>query len=155
MIIISHRGNVAGPNPQRENSPEFIDEALSLGFEVEIDLHVIDGQMWLGHDRPQYQIDLDWFLPRAGRCWVHCKNVPAMEYFYSHYHNEFINFFWHENDTMTLTNHGYMWVYPGCGIVKNGIAVMPEIYNDDVAKALGICTDWPLLYREKTNGPNT
>jgi len=155
MRIISHRGNILGPNPDRENTVEFIEEALELGFEVEIDVHMCDNKLWLGHDKPQYPVDINWLRGLSNRAWIHCKNVPAMEYFYKHWDSEFINFFWHQNDTMTLTNHGYMWVHPGCGIVEKGIAVMPEIYNDDVSEAQGICTDWPLLYREKINGLDT
>ena len=38
MILISHRGNIDGPNEVRENSPYYIMEALEAGYDVEIDL---------------------------------------------------------------------------------------------------------------------
>ena len=38
MILISHRGNLKGINPQRENEPLYIVEALEKGFDVEIDV---------------------------------------------------------------------------------------------------------------------
>ena len=52
-----------------------------------------------------------------------------------------LNYFWHENDTMTLTSHGYIWVYPGKQPVKNSISVMPELNNDFVSGCAGICSD--------------
>lgn len=56
MKIISHRGNLDGPTPDRENSPDFIKKALKSGYHVEIDLRIIDGKFWLGHDGPQYEV---------------------------------------------------------------------------------------------------
>ena len=41
MKIISHRGNLYGPNPELENKPEYILAAIKCNFRVEIDLWVI------------------------------------------------------------------------------------------------------------------
>ena len=30
MILISHRGNINGPNPEMENNPEYIQKAIRL-----------------------------------------------------------------------------------------------------------------------------
>ena len=38
MILIAHRGNVSGPNPEMENNPLYIDRALEKGYDVEIDI---------------------------------------------------------------------------------------------------------------------
>ena len=38
MKLISHRGNLEGRKPELENNPEYIDEALSKGYDVEIDV---------------------------------------------------------------------------------------------------------------------
>jgi hypothetical protein len=38
MLLISHRGNLKGPDSTLENSPSYIQKALDLGFSVEIDL---------------------------------------------------------------------------------------------------------------------
>ena len=37
-ILISHRGNVTGPNSDRENHPDYIDRAIEKGFDVEVDI---------------------------------------------------------------------------------------------------------------------
>lgn len=60
MILISHRGNINGPNPELENKPEYIDTAIYLGYDVEIDVQMIDNEIYLGHDRPQYKINIEW-----------------------------------------------------------------------------------------------
>jgi hypothetical protein len=57
------------------------------------------------------------------------------------------NYFWHEEDTMTLTSHGYMWVYPGKQPIVGSIAVLPEIYNDDLHDCIGICSDYIKNYK--------
>ena len=54
MKLISHRGNLNGPNKERENHPDYIWEALQAGYEVEIDVWWVDGKFKLGHDEPQY-----------------------------------------------------------------------------------------------------
>ena len=38
MILISHRGNLNGPKPDQENSPNYINNAISKGYNVEIDV---------------------------------------------------------------------------------------------------------------------
>ena len=38
MILISHRGNINGKNPEKENHPDYIWVAIQAGYEVEIDV---------------------------------------------------------------------------------------------------------------------
>ena len=54
MIIISHRGNLNGIDLERENNPYFIDDCISKGFDVEIDLRIKENKLFLGHDFAQY-----------------------------------------------------------------------------------------------------
>ena len=49
---------------------------------------------------------------------------------------------------MTLTSNGWMWVYPGKQPIKGSIAVMPEIYNDDVSECAGVCSDYIEKYKK-------
>ena len=37
MILISHRGNINGCNFEKENTHEYIQQAIDAGFHVEID----------------------------------------------------------------------------------------------------------------------
>ena len=149
MIYIAHRGNVNTKIESLENQPEYIDEALRLGYDVEIDVWYKDREWWLGHDEPQYPIEFEWINKRAHSLWVHCKNIQSVEYFIENENDcKDINWFWHEEDTLTLTSFGYVWVYPGKQPIKKSIAVMPEINNDDVSKCDGICSDVIQKYKE-------
>ena len=38
MILISHRGNINKIDRKKENSQSYIQEAINLGYEVEIDI---------------------------------------------------------------------------------------------------------------------
>jgi len=149
MIYISHRGNINGRIEDSENKPEYIDDTIQLGFDVEIDVWYIDGKWWLGHDGPQYEIDFEWMDNRSHKLWIHCKNKQAVEYLVENdYEAANINWFWHEEDTMTLTSFNYVWAYPGKQPIKKSIAVMPEIYNDDISKCSGICSDFIKDYKK-------
>ena len=139
IILISHRVNLTGPNTERENSQLYIQEALDKEFDVEIDVWVIDDIIYMGHDKPQYGVDFRWIRDRVNKLWVHCKNVESVVYFKECGYD--VNYFWHQEDTLTLTSQNHIWVYPGKQPIKNSIAVMPEINNDNITKCLGICSD--------------
>lgn len=139
MILISHRGNISGRLESYENEPNYIDLAISKGYDVEVDVWYKDNLLWLGHDEPQYGVDFRWFRDRITKLWVHCKNTESIVFFKNCGYP--INYFWHENDTLTLTSKGYVWVYPGKQPIKDSIAVMPEINNDNITPCLGVCSD--------------
>jgi len=147
--LISHRGNINGKIEEAENQPNYIENALYLGYEVEVDLWGKGGILYLGHDFGQYKISLDWLLVRQKSLWVHCKNVEAVEHLY----NTNLNFFWHDTDTMTLTSKGLIWVYPGKQPISNSIAVMPELkymltgVEEDLSVCLGVCSDYIQRYK--------
>ena len=137
MILISHRGNINGKHPDLENQPNYIDNAISLGYDVEIDMWWIDGKTYLGHDKPQYEVNDEWLTERIDKLWVHCKNVELLNWIRS----TSLHWFWHEEDTLTLTSKGNLWVYPGQQPINGSIGVLPEINNDNISKCLGICSD--------------
>lgn len=140
MLKISHRGNLNGPNKEKENSPNYIVAALQAGFDVEIDVWLIDGQLYLGHDAPEHSIELRFLY--HGSFWCHAKNIEALAFLTQ---NGF-HAFWHQEDDVTLTNRGYLWTYPGKLLVgSKAIAVMPERVPEwDLAGAYGICSDYVL-----------
>jgi hypothetical protein len=146
MRYISHRGNIDGINPLRENNQEYIDQALSQGFDVEIDLWIVEGELYLGHDEPKTPISLDWILDRQNNLWLHCKNTQVVSYLSSL--NFDLNYFWHQEDTLTLTSKKFIWVFPGKQPIDGSIAVLPELYDDDFSKCFGICSDFVKIYRD-------
>jgi hypothetical protein len=143
--IIAHRGNTTGPNPAMENHPDYIQLALDKGYEVEIDVWVINTKVYLGHDVPQYQITLEYlFNPRF---WCHAKNFEALSLMIKH--KDKIHCFSHESDDHILTSKGIIWAYPGRPIDENTICVMPERCNhnaDQLKNCLGICSDFVLQH---------
>lgn len=143
MILISHRGNIDQINHNLENQPDYIDRAILDGYDAEIDVRLVDDVLYLGHDLPQYKVDESWLNDRKEKLWVHCKNTKAVEYFYK---TKKYNWFWHENDLMTLTSAGYIWAYPGKQPLINSIAVLPEINGDNVKYCSGICSDNIYMY---------
>jgi hypothetical protein len=146
MILISHRGNTTGPMESWENEPTYIDLAISKGYDVEVDVWYINGQLYLGHDKPQYSVNFKWFSDRSSKLWIHCKNIDAIIFFKT---NEYkLNYFWHETDAITLTSLNYIWAYPGKQPIKYSIAVMPEIKDDSISQCLGICSDYITTYKD-------
>ena len=143
MRIIAHRGNLNGPNPKDENKYSYIETALGLGFDVEVDVWVVGGQILLGHDSPQYSAKRSYIADIGHSGWFHCKNLGALEYFKDNFSN--LNYFWHQEDDFTLTSQGHIWTYPGKDITKDSIVVMPErsgyILSDNNVP-YGICTDF-------------
>jgi hypothetical protein len=148
MKLISHRGNIRGPIQELENSPEYIETALTLGFDVEIDVRIKDSKLFLGHDEPQFELSIDFLEKYYLKLWLHCKEIKVIEKF-----NELdpsgtnLHYFWHENDAVTLTSKGIIWAYPGKQPIVNSIAVLPEINDDDVSKCYGVCSDFIMNYR--------
>lgn len=148
MKLISHRGNINGPNLQKENHPNYILNALNKGYEVEIDVWYTNKFM-LGHDKPQYEFPFDLLEKFYTKLWVHCKNIEAIVKLKNNPElNSRLNYFWHENDTVTLTSKGHIWAYPGKQPINNSIAVMPEINNDNITQCKGICSDYIEKYKQ-------
>lgn len=139
MILISHRGNIDGRIPSRENHPSYIQDAIDFGYEVEIDAWMIEGALLLGHDEPQYGVSQHWLNQRFDKLWIHCKNTEALAWF-----NIIggFKYFWHQEDDYTLVSNGLVWVYPGKELLENSICCLPErVYKGDIEKCYAICTD--------------
>ena len=147
MRLISHRGNIDGRLESWENEPTYIDLTISKGYDVEVDVWFKDNILWLGHDKPDYGMDFNWFLDRIDNLWVHCKNIEAVLYFKECDYD--VNYFWHQEDDITFTSKGHIWTYPGKKLTKYSIAVMPEIKQfDDIEISYGICSDYIKKYKK-------
>lgn len=145
MILISHRGNIKGPNPDFENEPEYIYTTLRLGYQVEVDVWYVDGKLKLGHDEPQYDFPFDLFKNWSDKLWLHCKNIEALKKLNQEDKlGVYINYFWHDTDYATLTSKGYIWsIHP----IENSILVLPESSNSvQRPSTIGICSDFIVEY---------
>ena len=144
MILIAHRGNLNGKQPERENSPEYIKKALEEGYHVEVDIWLKEtNNLFLGHDGPKYPIGLQ-FL-KDDRIWCHCKNIDALGYLL----DKGVHCFFHKTDDVILTSKGYIWTFPNKRLLPGSFCVMPEYgYNGDLSKCAGICSDFIEDYKQ-------
>lgn len=145
MKYISHRGNIRGINTSLENTPDYIDYALSKGFDVEVDVRVISDKIFLGHDIPDHEISIDFLLYREKSLWCHCKNLEAMTLLSSNG----LHCFSHDKDDYVFTSRGVGWAYPNKPVDKNTVSVVfgnkPLNFLDN---CYGICSDWVEFYRD-------
>ena len=143
MILISHRGNIFGPNKDRENSPEYIEEAIDAGYHVEIDVRFYKGDWYLGHDKAQYKVEESFFNNKF--LWCHAKNVETFQNLLKlNAHTFFI-----QDDHVALTSKRYLWLSPTHErIIPGAICVMPEdprwknANKNNLSICLGICSDF-------------
>lgn len=141
MIFIAHRGNTKGPQPSNENKPSYINDALSKGHYVEVDVWLKGNKLYLGHDCPQYEISIN-FLKGNDRLVCHAKNAEALEFLVRHN----LNCFGHDKDDVVLTSNGWLWTFPGKKLTSRSIAVMPERVDGwDISKCLGVCSDYEMF----------
>ena len=145
MIIIAHRGNINGSNPDKENHPTQIKQALSSGFNVEIDIWWENNKFVLGHDKGIYDIESGFLY--NDRLWIHCKNIEAL---YKLINNPLVNAFYHNTDDCVLTSKKYIWTFPNINnkLTNRSIAVIPEnVEKWDLTGVGGVCTDFPNNYK--------
>ena len=143
MKIISHRGNIRGIVPGRENAPSYIDCALGNGYDVEIDIWSIDRQFFLGHDNPQYQVTWNWIFKRQDNLWLHCKNADAAKTC------GIFQAFCHTSDPYSFTTRNKIWLHDLSQTVDKN-TIIPLLTSQDlkhhstrIHDAYGVCTDYP------------
>ena len=151
MILIAHRGNISGPNPEMENNPIYIVKELEKGYDVEVDIRgSFYTKFYLGHDEQQYMVSPEWLFKRAGKLWLHAKDIQALHSLTQQASN--FNVFWHQDDFYTMTTKGFIWTYPGHTLTPESICVMPERFDglytaEQLNSCSGICTDFVEKYK--------
>lgn len=143
--LIAHRGNLSGPNVAFENNPTYVEHCLSKGYCVEVDLWY-HNTTYTGHDEPTYVVKKSFLRKYKKQLWLHCKNLSALQYCLSNK----LHCFFHNNDDVTLTSKGYVWVYPGvlCDY-SNSVVVLPEKYNYQFShNCYGVCSDYVTKIKE-------
>lgn len=150
ILLIAHRGNLNGSRPE-ENSPASIDAAIAAGYHVEIDLRVINGLFYLGHDRPDYKIDFPWLLSRSDKLWIHCKNYESIKLMSE---TQMFRWFCHQNDTFGIVSDGSIW-YSDLSSLPHSKCIIPLLSREQVdaypkeflAACGGICSDYIQEFR--------
>mgnify|MGYP007000212530 len=95
----------------------------------------LNGELWLGHDGPQYLTDSTFLNNPKIVC--HCKNKLAID----NLNGWGIHWFWHKVDDYTITSKGWVWSYPNKPSAgHNCIATLPALQLD-VSEYAGVCSD--------------
>jgi len=148
MIFIAHRGNVNGIMKDRENSPDYLERALNLGYDIEVDIWRDNHGWFLGHNAPKYKVTSKFFSTfDPARVWYHAKNRRA---FYLLRKNPRLNCFWHREEAQALTSKGFIWVHSSTKVLPKGsICVLPEIRKTvlGIKACAGICSDFIERYK--------
>ena len=162
-IIIAHRGLTNGPSKEDENKPKQIVENIISYPKVinEIDVWIND-QIFLGHNEPTYEVNLEFLQNYSNNLILHIKfinnnSINALDNL-----KQILNCchtFCHDDDEFTITSKHWVWSHPKNGLKENCIIVMPEKFlnleSDKDLKLLRktkwVCTDYPLKMIELVN----
>lgn len=147
MKLISHRGNIDNVLPHRENTHEYIQEAIDAGYDVEIDVRCMsDNRLYLGHDNPDHEVTLQWLRDRKDRLWVHTKNFDALSYLI----DTDLRIFYHQHEDHTII-HNCNLIWSHRLVEANQKSIIPLISLEDVKESgdewmeqdvYGICSDY-------------
>lgn len=154
-----------------ENTHRQIEEALCLGFDVEIDVSWYNGKFYLGHDFPNEDLEITdlqkW--SKINQIFVHCKTIRTVQSLCANVITSTIlgidlgNVipFYHQEDPCILLMNGQVWVHPNNMLyamdynTMNTIFVLPSMtdfnpntpYNT-LKDCWAICTDWPAVLKK-------
>lgn len=149
--LISHRGNIESINPYLENTQSYIQSAIDLGYDVEIDVRRIDCDLFLGHDTPDQRAPLDWLLERKNNLWIHAKNFQALSYLI----NCDLRVFYHQKENHTIINNcNLIWSHELSEADKNSIIPLLSVndlmnFNFITTDVYGICSDFVSMLKDK------
>lgn len=144
MRLIAHRGNVSAPEPDKENTTTFIERSLADGYDAEVDIWRIEGELFLGHDAPENLVNLGWLLQWQGNLWVHTKNLQALDFLIGYG----LRVFYHQQDKHTVIgNTQLIWSHDVSEATERSIIPLLgmediEKYKDLNMKFYGICSDY-------------
>jgi 3-deoxy-D-manno-octulosonate 8-phosphate phosphatase (KDO 8-P phosphatase) len=157
MRIIAHRGNTNGAYPDKENTPEYLLDAVKRGFYVEVDVWKIGDKYFLGHDLPTHEVDK--FFLFNNKFYVHCKNIQAFTTL-SNYSQ--INCFYQTTEHVVLTSRGDIWFHSDIKSEKYGnmrsiyVRLESPLVDNNlgyIGNYYGLCTDYAEIYNNLLNVP--
>lgn len=144
MILISHRGNITGRIPDFENRPSYIQDTIVLGYDVEIDARMKEGELHLGHDYAQYRVELEWLLERKDKLWVHTKDFESLNLLI----DKGLRVFFHEEERQTIINNtNLIWSHDLTSISGKSIIPLLDLQSINehgylAQNVYGVCSDY-------------
>ena len=143
MILISHRGNITGRIPDSENRPVYIQDTITLGYDVEIDVRMKESQLYLGHDYAQYRVELEWLLERKDKLWIHTKDFESLDLLI----DKGLRIFFHEQERQTIINNtNLIWSHDLESVSNKSIIPLLDLqsinkYGYLAQDVYGVCSD--------------
>jgi len=101
--LIAHKGLWQGSDNNTANTTKQLKMALKAGYDVECDIIERDGKLWLGHDEPKEEIDIE-FL-KDSRIFAHAKDERA----YKILIKENIQSFMQNNEILSEIENSNLW----------------------------------------------
>ena len=142
MKLIAHKGNINGPDPSKENTPEQIEWCIDNGYDVEIDIRYNpdNDKFYLGHDEYQHEVNWWWLAGKSAHLWIHCKDLTTLHEFTAN--TSGYNYFWHQGDDYTLTSQGQIWASSGKPYKNDTVIVVENPEDVKEYDCYGICSDY-------------
>lgn len=142
--LYAHRGNLFGPKPELENTPDYIDQAIKFGFKVEVDVWLKeDGNLYLGHDNPTTLISFEYLFLRHDNLLIHAKNIEVLLYLSSRTR---LNVFYHTDEHAVISSNGNIIFhpnsYPEVIVPADCIYSMPELSDKKLYPYKNLITDY-------------
>ena len=149
--FIAHRGNITGPDKSKENTPEQIELALDLGYDVEIDIWLFvsdehDYRIFSGHNHPQYELNYEFLFYNKDKLWLHAKTVKTLQYLVF----DGFNCFYQEDEKFVLTINGWIWKHSNFKelVDGNSVSVCLDKYNNEIIVGGAVCSDYIESWKE-------
>lgn len=136
MLYISNRGNLAGRDPERENSIGYLHNAVDAGYCIKTDLWIIKNRTVTGNEFPVHSINLEKF--NKDKMLIRARNLPALLFLLENgYHC-----FWRESDDVILTNKNFVLSFNNSLIPKSIVMNPEDNVVSEWSNYLGLCSDF-------------
>jgi hypothetical protein len=112
MLLIANRGNLFGRNLERENSPDYLNEAINQGYHVMVDAWWVEGCFWFGKNRPTHKPiggGIDWLTHAVNSVWIRAKSAET----FVRAHDLGLNVFWQQSDMYAYSTWGHLLGFYG------------------------------------------
>ncbi len=145
-MLISHRGNINGRVPEKENAVDYLFQAISKEYTVEVDLWWTPQGFSLGHDGPQNPITDGLLKTMESVAWFHVRNVKTTLKLLELCEQPM--FFYHDAAPFTFTSNGYLWCHSDSPILtRRSILVNPGELICHKHEIAGVCADNISIYK--------
>lgn len=153
MLFFSHRGNISGPNPELENTPDYVLKALNKGFSVVVDVCLKNEVLYLGnkHSDSKTEVDKSFLQNTSIVCRAHDEITYEALLSYE------IHCFYHDNHQDPKTSLGLQMINyelsNEVNLSQKTILMFPEEYLSNkpnyntYKQAFGILSNYIINYR--------